>query len=77
MKSLTVYSRRQCHLCDLLLAELVPLVDGRAEIRVVDIDTDPDLQARYWLTIPVVVGGGSELSSYPLDRDVVGAYLVD
>ncbi len=77
MKRLTVYSRPQCHLCDLLLEELAPLAAGRAELQVVDIDTDPDLQERYLLRIPVVTGAQGELSGYPLDRDAVGAYLAD
>lgn len=53
----------------------MPLVEGRARVEVVDIDTDPVLQARYWLTIPVVSGEDGDLSSYPLDRDAVGSYL--
>ena len=75
MKHLTVYSRPQCHLCELLLAELQQLAAGRAEVRVVDIDADPGLQERYWLRIPVVAGAEGELSNYPLDRHAVMAYL--
>jgi hypothetical protein len=77
LKQLTVYSRPQCHLCELLLEELTPLVAGRARVEVVDIDTDPGLQARYWLTIPVVACPLGELSSYPLDHDAVGSYLAE
>ena len=55
----------------------MPLVEGRADVEVVDIDTDPGLQARYWLTIPVVAGTHGDLSGYPLDRDAVGSYLAE
>ncbi len=75
MKRLTVYSRPQCHLCELVLEELLQVAGGQAEVRVVDIDTDPVLQERYWLRIPVVVGLDGELSEYPLDRNAVMAYL--
>jgi hypothetical protein len=75
VKRLTVYSRPQCHLCELLLDELLPVAAGQAEVRVVDIDADPVLQERYWLRIPVVAGPDGELSEYPLDRNAVMAYL--
>ena len=75
MKHLTVYSRPQCHLCELLLDELQPMAAGQAEVQVVDIDADPVLQERYWLRIPVVAGTDGELSEYPLDRNAVMAYL--
>ena len=75
MKPLTVYSRPQCHLCEQLLEELEALAAGRAEVTVVDIDSDPALQARYLLRIPVVAGMDGELSDFPLDRVAVAAYL--
>ena len=66
-----VYSRPGCHLCELLLEELVPLVRGRAGIEVVDIDTDPGLRQAYGLRIPVLEFEGKVLSEYHLDRAAV------
>jgi len=77
VKSLTVYSRRQCHLCDLLLEDLGALLGERGVIQVVDVDQDPRLRERYGLWIPVVVGDGQELSGYPLNRDAIRRYLDD
>lgn len=65
---LTVYSRRGCHLCEDLLAELEPLVRGRAEIEVRDVDTDDEWKAAYGLRVPVVELAGRELCVYRLDR---------
>ena len=42
MKSLRVYSRRGCHLCEVLIRELKPLIEGRLELEVRDIDTNPE-----------------------------------
>ncbi|MBC7290913.1 MAG: glutaredoxin family protein, partial [Actinotalea sp.] len=42
-----LYGRAGCHLCDdarAVLADVVPADVGWAEV---DVDTDPDLQARY------------------------------
>mgnify|MGYP000107868357 CR=1 FL=1 len=39
---LYVYSRRGCHLCDVLVEELLPLVRGRMDVEVRDIDSHDD-----------------------------------
>ena len=75
MIPLTVYSRPGCHLCEELVEELLPLVRGQAEVSVVDIDTDRELQARYGVRIPVVVCGAEELSGFPLNRAAILDYF--
>lgn len=77
MAVLTLYSRPECHLCELLTEELAPLVGDRVRLEVVDIGTDPGLERRYGLRIPVLVAGDTELSGYPLDRDRVQTYLAE
>ncbi|HEY8521240.1 MAG TPA: glutaredoxin family protein [Gammaproteobacteria bacterium] len=69
--TLVLYSRPGCHLCEEMLAELEPLVRGRAEVRIVDVSGDPELERRYGLRIPVLVAGDTEVSEYPLDRERV------
>ena len=76
MNTLVVYSRPGCHLCEELLEQLLPLVRGRAEVSVVDIDGDEALTDRYGLRIPVVASGGEELSGYPLDRTAILNHLL-
>jgi hypothetical protein len=75
MKTLFLYSRPGCHLCELLAEELQPLLTGRAVLRFVDIGEDAALQRRYGLRIPVLVTDDGELSGYPLDRARVVKYL--
>lgn len=53
MHPLILYSRQGCCLCEGLeqrLRQLLP-ADG---LQVVDVDSDPDLQARYGLSVPVL-----------------------
>ena len=76
MKTLNLYSRPGCHLCDELARELVPMLRGRADVRIVNIDGDRDLKKLYGLRIPVLTAAGQELSEYPLDVEAVEAYLV-
>lgn len=75
MISMTLYSRPECHLCEAMLAELAPLLEGRARVRVVDISDDDDLEVRYGLRIPVLVADDSELSVYRLDKHRVEQFL--
>jgi hypothetical protein len=75
--TLTLYSRPECHLCELLTEELAPLVGDRVRLEVVDIGTDPALERRYGLRIPVLMAGDTELSGYPLDHDRVRRHLAE
>lgn len=72
---LTVYSRQGCHLCEVLVEELLSLVRGRARVNVVDVDTQDELREAYGLRVPVVELDGDCLCQYTLDADRVRAAL--
>lgn len=77
---LRLFSRDYCHLCHDMLAALEALrgEPGLAdfEIDVVDVDADPDLEARYGELVPVLVDDqGRELCHYFLDLPKVREYL--
>lgn len=75
MKTLRLYSRRGCHLCEQLEEELLPLIRGRARVETVDIDTDIELKKRFGLRIPILASADRELSGYPLQPEAIEAYL--
>ena len=76
MKTLRLFSRPECYLCEELVDALAPIVQGRARLEIVNIDEDMKLTERYWLRIPVLVDEDEqELSAYPLDAAAVEAYL--
>ena len=75
MHSLILYSRPGCHLCELLLDELRPMLGPSDEVRIVDISENADLTRRYGLRIPVLHTGTQELSAWPFDRARVASYL--
>ena len=75
MPTLHVYSRRGCHLCDVLVEELLALVRGRLAVEVRDIDTREDWQQRFDLRVPVVEYQGKVVCRYRLDRQAVAAIL--
>ena len=75
MKSLQVYSREGCHLCEQLLEELLPLVRGTVEIEVIDIDRDARWQAEFGTRIPVVEFEGQQVCQYTLDAAAIQQVL--
>lgn len=70
-----VYSRRGCHLCEQLLEELLPLVDGRADLEIRDIDTRDDWRRAYDTRVPVLEYDGAFVCQYHLDRDALAPIL--
>jgi hypothetical protein len=75
VRELVVYSRRGCHLCDDLLAELEPLCRDRARIVVRDVDTDAAWASAFGDAVPVVFSGEKEICRYHLDRSAVHGLL--
>ena len=73
--TLYVYSRHGCHLCDVLVEELLPLLRGRLAIEVRDIDTRDDWRERFNVRIPVVEFDGKVVCQYRLDRPAIEAIL--
>jgi glutaredoxin len=53
-RSLVVYSRADCHLCDDAKAVLAEYLEYLPEITETDIDSDPELKARFETMVPVV-----------------------
>ncbi|MEQ8207411.1 MAG: glutaredoxin family protein [Woeseia sp.] len=66
-----VYSRAGCHLCEVLIEELLAMARGRAEVEVFDVDTRQDWRDDYGLRVPVVELGGRFLCQFELDRVAV------
>jgi len=77
MKTVVLYSRPDCHLCDQARAEIEAMRDQgfSFELREVDIETDDALHSRYLERIPVVAVGGETVSELVLDADAVRARL--
>jgi glutaredoxin len=76
MRTVTLYGRDGCHLCDDALAVLERI---RAEepftLEVVDIEQDPALHTRYLERIPVIALDGDELFDFFVDQRALLARL--
>ena len=75
MAAIHVYSRRGCHLCELLIEELLELNLGRMKVEVRDIDSREDWRDAYDTRVPVVKYDGELICQYHLDRDALADIL--
>lgn len=68
MHDVLVYSRRGCHLCDVVKETLAGL-ERQADFqwRELDIDADPDLRRQYNDQIPVIFIDGRKAFQYRMD----------
>lgn len=68
MHDVIVYSRKGCHLCDIVKETLIQLQnDAEFQWREVDIDADPELRARYNDEVPVVFIDGRKAFKYRME----------
>jgi len=66
--TIDVYSRQGCHLCELMIEELLPLVQGKFRVAVHDIDTREEWRDRFDTRVPVIEYDGELICQYHLDR---------
>ena len=80
MITVTLYSKPGCHLCDDMKA-IVQRVTRAAELPVtieeIDISTDPDLEARYGLEIPVLLVDSRKAAKYRITDEELMRVLLD
>jgi glutaredoxin len=72
MHDVVVYSRKGCHLCEVVKQSLERL-KGEAEFqwREVDIDGDPELREKYNEEVPVVFIDGRKAFKYRMEEQEV------
>jgi len=74
--ALTLIVRAYCHLCDEMRAALLPLASGAGvDVSEIDVDSDPELEARWGDAVPVLLAGERELCRYRIDGPVVVGFL--
>ena len=71
-----VLSREWCHLCHDLVDALKPLAEELGwSVRVVDVDEDPALEAKWNEWVPVVLANGVELCHDYLDEAAIRTHV--
>jgi glutaredoxin len=76
MHQIVLYGAPGCHLCEQAAADLAQLRRRHEfEFHEVDIHSDPDLERRFLIEIPVIEVDGHIVSQAPIDLDAVAAAL--
>jgi len=75
LKTLTLYFREGCHLCDDMRRELYPFIQQQGfTLDEIDIDRDVSLIEKYNIKVPVLCLGNDEICHHFFDRDMVEQY---
>ena len=76
VRRVTLYSRPGCHLCEQALSALRRLnASTPFELHEVNIESDPALERRFLLEIPVIAVDGAVVTQAPVDLEAVRAAL--
>ena len=68
-REVIVYSRKGCHLCEIVKESLVKLHKrGGFDWREVDVDSNPELRRQYNDQVPVVFINGRKVFKYRMDE---------
>jgi hypothetical protein len=66
-----VFSRPGCHLCEIMLEELLPLVRDQYPVVVRNIDENAEWKREFRLRIPVLHFNGKEVCHFHLDKEAL------
>jgi hypothetical protein len=71
----TLHTRAGGRLCEVARGVEEQVASRRAEVELVDSDTDPRLVERYTVRVPVVAVDGREIAEYEVDAAQLDAAL--
>jgi glutaredoxin len=70
MSHVTVFTRVDCHLCEVAVAEVESIAaEAGASWSTVDVDADPDDRAEYGDRVPVILVDGVEHGYYRVEPE--------
>jgi hypothetical protein len=77
LRVVTIYSRPDCHLCDDMKAVVVRVARSvPLTLEVIDISTDPALEASYGPEIPVLTISGKKAAKYRVTEEELKRLLL-
>ncbi len=75
-ETLTLYTRSYCSLCEEMHRALLPFQQRYGfALELVDVDSDPALEARFDELVPVLMAGEREICHYHLDEAALRSYF--
>lgn len=71
MPALTLYTRKDCCLCDDMKACLARVLGPQALLELVDVDETPELASRFGSEVPVLFIDGRKAFKYRVSEDAL------
>lgn len=75
-KTLTLYTRAGCQLCEDMEADVNALIAGTGHpLQSLDVDADPALKARFGWDVPLLFDGDTEICRHQLNLPALQEWL--
>ena len=71
-----VYTKLGCHLCEILIEQLMETLRDKADIKFIDIESKPELFNEYCEIIPLVMYRDEELFRYHYDHNIIKKIMI-
>ena len=76
--ALIIYSRPGCHLCEEMKALVTRVIDRTntaARLEEINVETDPDLERRFGLEVPVLMLNGKKVAKFRVSAETLERVL--
>ena len=70
--ALIIYSRPGCHLCEemkTLVTRVIERTNTAVRLEEINVETDPDLERRFGLEVPVLLLNGRKVAKFRVSED--------
>ena len=71
-----VYTKQGCHLCEILIEQLIETLRDKADIKFIDIESKQELFNEYCEIIPLVKYRDEELFRYHYDHNIIKKVMI-
>lgn len=75
MRILYFYTRKGCHLCEIMLEELMPLIRDKVRLEIRDVDSNDAWEKKYGTRVPLIKSDKKIISEYRINHESLQDYL--
>ena len=69
------YTREGCHLCEIMLEELMPLIRDKVKLEIRNVDSQDAWREKYGTRVPIITSDKKIISEYRLNHEFLQDYL--
>ena len=69
------YTREGCHLCEIMLEEIMPLIRDKVKLEIRNVDSQDAWREKYGTRVPIIKSDKKIISEYRLNHEFLQNYL--